>query len=483
MTELQMFLDGRSSLTNNCLSAISVLDILLRQLPSMLYTTIGRSFYVNEGGHPLQNGTKARQGYYQSARPTKGKMMINVDLSATTFYEEGILSELVAKVLNRRSVDELRQGISHRDILRLEKLYKGIRIMTNHRGERKIKYKIERLTPKGADQTYFKDENGENVSVSHYFTRQYNQRLSYPFLPCVVVKKNVFFPMEICEVLPGQRYMKKLNEKQTAEMIKFTCQNPNSRVNKIKQGVDLLKYKENPYFDAFGVHVKNEMATIDARVLNTPKIHYHDSSQEADLVPQFGAWNLRGKKVYKGESLEFWSIVNFTPTVKPQLIDRFLRELTQTFRDTGVAVGNQKPTIFNADPQGNIESILEDAKNSALKLSIEAAKKDGVDLSISNHKTKKYKPQLILCILPNTGVQLYAEIKRVSDTVIGIASQCVQSKHIYDPKKQYCANVCLKVNQKLGGTNVVLEKKKSLSFPKFPLLYLVLMLPILLLEI
>src|SRR4051794_9804359 len=63
------------------------------------------------------------------------------------------------------------------------------------------------------------------------------------------------------------------------------------------------------------------------------------------------------------------------------------------------------------------------------------------------------QPQLILCILPNTGAPLYAEIKRVSDTVIGVATQCVQVKHVYQAKKQYCANVCLKMNVKLGGIN------------------------------
>ena len=69
----------------------------------------------------------------------------------------------------------------------------------------------------------------------------------------------------------------------------------------------------------------------------------------------------------------------------------------------------------------------------------------------------KAQPQLILCILPNIEVPLYAKIKRVTDTVIGVASQCVQSKHVINPKKQYCANVCLKINVKLGGMNSFLE--------------------------
>jgi eukaryotic translation initiation factor 2C len=52
---------------------------------------------------------------------------------------------------------------------------------------------------------------------------------------------------------------------------------------------------------------------------------------------------------------------------------------------------------------------------------------------------------------------LYAEIKRVSDTVIGIATQCIQAKHMFAAKRQYCANVCLKMNVKLGGMNSYLS--------------------------
>jgi len=56
-------------------------------------------------------------------------------------------------------------------------------------------------------------------------------------------------------------------------------------------------------------------------------------------------------------------------------------------------------------------------------------------------------------------VPLYAEIKRVTDTVIGVSSQCVQRKHTYQPKRQYCANVCLKINVKLGGMNSFLDPR------------------------
>ncbi|KAJ3328143.1 Eukaryotic translation initiation factor 2C, partial [Kappamyces sp. JEL0680] len=70
------------------------------------------------------------------------------------------------------------------------------------------------------------------------------------------------------------------------------------------------------------------------------------------------------------------------------------------------------------------------------------------------------RPQLIVCILPNTGASLYTEIKRVTDTVIGVASQCIQSKHLHNPIRQYCANICLKINVKLGGMNSFLSSSQ-----------------------
>jgi len=65
---------------------------------------------------------------------------------------------------------------------------------------------------------------------------------------------------------------------------------------------------------------------------------------------------------------------------------------------------------MHANPQGSIE---EDLKKAWLKAG----------------NTAKAQPQLLLCILPNTGVPLYAEIKHVTDTVLGVPSQRIQRKH------------------------------------------------------
>ncbi|KAI7856147.1 Piwi domain-containing protein [Circinella umbellata] len=443
MMELQRFLEKKGSLTPNILTAIMAMDIMIRQMPSLTYPAVfGRSFYTPQEKRLLPGGVEVWQGFYQSVRPGVGKMYVNVDVSATVFYQSGPLPEVVAKILGRRSLDELRRGIHDRDRHKLEKVLKNLQVETNHRGENnRRKYKIMKLIPSTPDKTTFQTDDGKKLTISQYFQSTYNLRLKYPFLPCVVIKKDVYVPMEILNVVSGQRYMKKLDEKQTADMIKFTCQKPHVRSNKIQQGFSLMQYKENPYMQHFGMKVKPEMHTIKARVLQTPKISYHNSSENATFAPRDGVWNLRSKKVFEGATLNSYAVVNFTQGLPKPVIDKFIRQMCETFISTGVNVTNRKPPMTNASPQGNIEQTLKDAYMKA-------------------GNAVKSAPQLLLCILPGKGVALYAEIKRISDTILGLPTQCIQSIHVNQAKPQYCANVCLKVNVKLGGFNVQLPKQQ-----------------------
>lgn len=129
--------------------------------------------------------------------------MVNVDVSATAFYESGPLPQMVVKILNWRTVDELRRGISDRDRVKLEKVLRSLKIKVVHRGENNRRYKIAKLTSTPADQTFFKvGDSEEKQDVASYFNKTYGKKLSYPFLPCVVVQNSTFLPMEVCEVVP-----------------------------------------------------------------------------------------------------------------------------------------------------------------------------------------------------------------------------------------------------------------------------------------
>ena len=70
-----------------------------------------------------------------------------------------------------------------------------------------------------------------------------------------------------------------------------------------------------------------------------------------------------------------------------------------------------------------------------------------------------------MAVLPGKEKYLYAEIKRVGDSVVGVPTQCVQLKLVQQARPQVCANISLKINTKLGGINQVIDPSvKSLVF-------------------
>lgn len=58
--------------------------------------------------------------------------------------------------------------------------------------------------------------------------------------------------------------------------------------------------------------------------------------------------------------------------------------------------------------------------------------------------------------LINSLSRLIAEVKRVGDTLLGMATQCVQVKNVVKTSPQTLSNLCLKINVKLGGINNIL---------------------------
>jgi eukaryotic translation initiation factor 2C len=121
------------------------------------------------------------------------------------------------------------------------------------------------------------------------------------------------------DVPPGQKYPRKLDELQTANMIKMTATKPADRQRRIENSQTTMGYTENPYMEGsfekhclmisdFGVRVSPNLVTCQGRVLDPPKLKYHPSSRESTLTPRDGGWNLRDKRVPIGATMESWSV-------------------------------------------------------------------------------------------------------------------------------------------------------------------------------
>nr|XP_006818896.1 PREDICTED: protein argonaute-2-like [Saccoglossus kowalevskii] len=76
---LEQALEGR--IQTIPFEAIQALDVVMRHLPSMTYTPVGRSFFSAPEGyyHPLGGGREVWFGFHQSVRPSMWKMMLNID--------------------------------------------------------------------------------------------------------------------------------------------------------------------------------------------------------------------------------------------------------------------------------------------------------------------------------------------------------------------------------------------------------------------
>ena len=424
--------------------ALQALDTVVRMTPSLKFSAFGRSFYTPDRSASLGGGVRLWNGYYQSVRTSMQGLILNLDVSATGYHESGPVLQILLDVLNRRDTNEFTRGISQQDIAKAEKFFKGVKVKINYRGAMRRSYRVLGLTKSDTTSSRFHHEEwNKDVSVAEYFDRQYNVRLKYPRLPCFRVgnpARQTMIPMEVCEIIPGQRFPRRLNELQTAGMVKATAVRPGDRFNTIQNGRGLLAYERDPYATNFGLNVGGQMMEVQGRVLPLPTLEYHPSSREKTLQPRGGGWNLRDKKIPDGKRLNSWAVVVFgnEREFRRENIERFVSEFCRSAGNTGMQVQNSRPPIIYGSPFEGIESTLKKAFNEA-------------------GNAVQAQPQIIMCVLPNTGTALYAEIKRVGETVIGIATQCVQGKHTRNPNPQYCANVTLKINAKLGGTNVRIQ--------------------------
>ncbi|CAF4790637.1 unnamed protein product, partial [Rotaria sp. Silwood2] len=68
---------------------------------------------------------------------------------------------------------------------------------------------------------------------------------------------------------------------------------------------------------------------------------------------------------------------------------------------------------------------------------------------------------------------VYAEVKRVGDTLIGLATQCVQAKNVNKTTPQTLSNLCLKINVKLGGVNnILVPSVRPISVFREPVIFI-----------
>ncbi|KAH9700185.1 protein argonaute 5 [Citrus sinensis] len=414
---------------------IQVLDVVLRAAPSEKHTVVGRSFFSTDLGPvgQLGDGVEYWRGYFQSLRPTQMGLSLNIDVSARSFYEPILVTEFVqyyCRDLSRPLSDQVR--------LKVKKALKGIKVVLTHMEYNKS-YKITGISSEPMSRLMFTDDNATRLSVVQYFRQRYNIGLQFTSLPALVAgseARPIYLPMELSRIAAGQRYTKRLNERQVTALLRATCQRPRDREANIRMMARTNAYNEDTLVNKeFGIQVADGLTSVDARILPAPMLKYHETGREASVNPGFGQWNMINKKMFNGGRVEVWTCVNFSTRLNRDVPFQFCQGLVDMCNSKGM-VFNPRPVIpISSSNPNQIEKALVDVHNRTAQ--------QGKQL------------QMLIIILPDVSGS-YGRIKRVCETELGIVSQCCQPRQASRLNMQYFENVALKINVKVGGRNTVL---------------------------
>ena len=244
------------------------------------------------------------------------------------------------------------------------------------------------------------------------FAVAYNRKLRHPVeLPVVDIggNKKVWVPAEMCDIIPGNAYRGKLNDKETAQMIRYACNPP--RVNAeaiVGKGLPTLGVSppQGP-LAGFDVSIDPTMAVVPGRELFPPKLTYKVG--RADV--KNGSWNILDVKFQQGATITSWWVMvvrdgrNMLSGPKDPRLMGLVQGFATKLKNSGVNIPSGLPRLIppptlphpHSDPSRtlglrNIKSILE-----------------------GELQTQK-KPSFVLVLLENRDNYIYPGIKVRIDT-------------------------------------------------------------------
>ncbi|KAG2348507.1 Piwi-domain-containing protein [Suillus weaverae] len=450
---LQAFIDGKQTKqTAQVLTAINVLQLIIRQAPNLKYPNNTRAFFTKDAGiQTLGGGLELWRGYFQSVRPTIGKILVNIDVSTAVMFKQDSFQAAALAVLKQRDVRALDLRAESPQFRQLKSFFKGVSVTLVHRQGLK---KIRGLVANAGNFQF------ENTTVKDYFKKAWGRQLLHPTIIGIQVgskDRDEVIPAEMCNIAPDQRFTRKLPPEFSPLMVKFSSKSPQDRLALISAGISnsitadqrsALDYQNSPFLQDAGITVSPEPISVTGRILPTPRIHYGNPASSRPVQPRNGSWNVIDQTFHEPKSLSSWGILNYT-RVSDQTINRFINTLLNACKKLGM---NVSPPAASQSCSG-ASSVVNDMRS--LKHAV--GNKIGRDM------------ELVLAILPTSSADIYHAIKSFGDVIAGFPTQCVRENKIERANDQYCANLGMKINAKLGGVNSLprsgaLEKLMSAPF-------------------
>ena len=461
LANIQEFIErGRPYVTANdrvedfnlCRTAIQAVEVIMGQLAAGKHVTVGRSFYLDPGNDPpnLGEGCDIWEGYFQSLRPGQWKPYISIDTTASAMMKNLSLLDFMCDAVNARDPRE-----AMRRKHELQKVLCSLKVLTKHLGFNcvyKINNSARKVFGKAPSQQTFNYGDGFETTTEKYFLKKFKIKLNLPDIPCVAVgNKGTMIPPELLWVVKGQHKRGKLTGDQTANMIKYTKKPAFERERAIQQIANREIVINDPVLTHYGIEPSNRMLEVDGRVLDIPSVIYSNKT----INPRDGAWNLMGVEFSGGKPMDRWGIIDFIG-VKPDQCDYFIHEIQSVGGNSGMYIKNP---LFVTNPRIDSRGDIYRKKEQIRKeLTAVYNKYPGLQMIVAFINGKPF---------PMENKDMYGHIKCVCDSELGVNSQCIKDRNLFRINKSTIANICLKLNAKLGGVNHTVDMSRTPSAELF----------------
>ncbi|KAI1086846.1 Piwi-domain-containing protein [Rostrohypoxylon terebratum] len=496
LSYLKNYLAGKIPWDTHVLECMNFFDHCLRQTPSERWLLIKRNFFDPHNGcwTMLSNDLIAGQGIYLAPRLSEAfnrggtGLAINVDRCQTAFWPHTTLLNIACYIVNgakpewqgldnngceaklrpavKRNVNTNRDEITQSEAFMFLRRMTKLRFTVSHRGKlgEPREYTVKRIMfdvkyeyggANAKNVTFmkkFEDGHVEETTIEKHYKDRWGTILRWPRFPIVETPQGHMFPMEICDIVPNQRYNFKLNPRQTSDMIKRAATRPPKRRDDIMEGVKAIDWQNDESLKAFGIKIDPRMTFTDAKLLDYPGVLFGTG----ELDPKYdGRWDLRGRKFLEPNTKELtsWSFIGLgtnNECVRMNELENFASKFTSAYKGHGGIVKRAPFCKIIPYTTSNVGKMVEAA------------------YAETRNFFKGTHPQIIFFVLETKNQLNYERLKKSMDCRFVLVSQCMNAAHVRKANGQYISNVAMKVNSKLGGATCrAVPYKSNITRPPY----------------
>ncbi|KAJ0250441.1 PAZ domain-containing protein [Hirschfeldia incana] len=451
LRDLKEYMSGGSSL--NPRDVLQGMDVVMKEHPSKCMITVGKSFFTRGGDRDedFGFGVAAAKGYKHALKPTAQGLSLCLDYSVLAFRKSMSVIEYLKLYFGWSDVQ---RQFNRRDV---ENELIGLKVTVTHRKNK------QKLTVVGLSKGNTRDETFDLIdqegiepprktTVVEYFRIKYGKDVVHKNIPCLDLGKNGrqnLVPMEFCVLVEGQIYPKEGLDKDSALWLKkLSLVNPQQRQRNI---LKMIESSDGPsggeITGNFGMKVDTKMTPVEGRVLKAPALKLAERGRPVREEPnprQNNQWNLMKKGVTRGSVVKHWAVLDFTASERNnnfRMGGDFVELLINRCGTLGMQLA--APIVYKSARM----DLLSNANG------LEELLRQVIDEA--HHKHGGARPTLILCAMSGK-VDGYKTLKWIAETKLGLVTQCFLTNSANRGGDQYRANLALKINAKVGGSNVEL---------------------------